>query len=149
MLFLCTGNYFRSRFAAAIFDHLAAQAGLPVRARSAGLEPGCATRNPGPISPYTLAALRRRGVALPDPLPIPRDASEPELAAAALIVALKDAEHRPMVAARFPAWVDRMRYWDVDDVPDALPEVSLGRIEVLVRELIAELADLVRGRRPG
>jgi protein-tyrosine phosphatase len=139
VLFLCTGNYFRSRFAAALFDHLAAQAGLEQRARSAGLEDRCWTRNEGPISPFTLAALRRRGVALPDPLPIPRDATTEDLASARLIIALKDAEHRPMVAARFPGWVDRIRYWDVDDVPIARPEEALARIETLVRALILEL----------
>jgi protein-tyrosine phosphatase len=139
VLFLCTGNYFRSRFAAALFDHLAAEARLPDRARSAGLEDQCWTRNEGPISPFTLAALRRRGVALPDPLPLPRDATAEDFAAAGLIIALKDAEHRPMVAARFPGWIDRIRYWDVDDVPDVRPEEALARIETLVRALILEL----------
>ena len=110
-----------------------------MRARSAGLEDQCWTRNEGAISPFTLAALRQRGVAMPDPLPLPRDATADELCAATLVVALKDAEHRPMVAARFPDWVDRIRYWDVDDVPDARPEDSLDRIETLVKALVVEL----------
>ena len=139
VLFLCTGNYFRSRFAAALFDHLAVEAGLEWQARSAGLAEECWTHNPGPISPHTLAALRHRGVALPASLATPRDITAEALAAAALVIALKDAEHRPMVAARFPAWVERIRYWDVDDVPIARPEDALARVDTLVRALILEL----------
>ena len=37
VLFVCTGNYYRSRFAEAVFNHLAAARGLPWRAVSRGL----------------------------------------------------------------------------------------------------------------
>jgi protein-tyrosine phosphatase len=139
VLFLCTGNYFRSRFAELLFNDLAARAALPVRARSAGLAAQCHTRNLGPISRHTLAALRARGVAAEDPPRLPRDVTEEDLAGAELVIALKEREHRPMLAERFPGWPDRIRYWDVDDIPRVPAAEALGRIEELVRALVAEL----------
>jgi protein-tyrosine phosphatase len=140
VLFLCTGNYFRSRFAEELFNHLAAERGLAARASSAGLEHACHLRNPGPISPHTAAGLRARGLALDAAPRPPRDITEEELAQAPLIVAMKGAEHRPMVQARFPAFARRIRYWDVDDLPDVAPGDALAKIEALVRALLEELA---------
>ena len=37
LLFLCTGNYYRSRYAEELFNHRAAPAGLNWRAQSRGL----------------------------------------------------------------------------------------------------------------
>src|SRR5260370_39303693 len=37
VLFLCTGNYYRSRFAEVLFNSVAAKMGLPWRASSRGL----------------------------------------------------------------------------------------------------------------
>jgi protein-tyrosine phosphatase len=79
-------------------------------------------------------------VTLPDPLPPPRDATAEDLASAQLVVALKEDEHRPLLAARFPGWANRVRYWDVDDLPQFPPEEILGKIERLVRALVDELS---------
>jgi protein-tyrosine phosphatase len=111
-----------------------------VRAVSAGLEQECHTRNPGPISPHTLAGLRARGVHVAEPR-IPRDVTAQDLAGADLIIAVKESEHRPMVAERFPAWADRVRYWNVDDLDLAAPPDALARLESLVRALVVELGD--------
>jgi protein-tyrosine phosphatase len=136
VLFLCTGNYFRSRFAEGLFNQLA---GPAARATSAGLAPGCHLRNPGPLSPHTAAGLRQRGIAVGDTPRSPRDASEEDLAAATVIVALKEAEHRPMIEERFPRAASRVRYWQVDDLPDIAPEDALAQIETQVRALVDEL----------
>ena len=37
VLFLCTGNYYRSRFAEILFDSVAVKMGLPWKASSRGL----------------------------------------------------------------------------------------------------------------
>jgi protein-tyrosine phosphatase len=140
ILFLCTGNYFRSRFAELLFNQLAAASALPVRAASAGLADQCHTRNPGPISPHTRAGLRARGIELEAIPRSPCDVTALDLARAELIIAVKESEHRPMIAERFPAWADRVRYWDVDDIPQVAGEEALARLDPLVRALVDELS---------
>jgi protein-tyrosine phosphatase len=140
ILFLCTGNYFRSRFAELLLNELAAREGIDARASSAGLAPECHTRNPGPISPHTRAGLVARGISLPSPRP-PCDVTAADLDAATVIVAVKETEHRPMIEARFAGWAHRVRYWNVDDVPDVPAAQALTKLETLVRALVAELKD--------
>jgi len=140
ILFLCTGNYYRSRFAEELFNHLAQELGLVYRAQSAGLAHDCPSRNVGPLSRHTIAALAERGIPLPAELRLPRDVNEADLENAALVIALKDSEHRPMVEASFPAFLERVEFWEVNDVPESPPSVALPQIERHVRELIARLS---------
>jgi low molecular weight protein-tyrosine phosphatase len=85
-------------------------------------------------------------VALEAPLRSPCDVTAQDLTAAALIVAVKEREHRPMLAERFPDFTDteRVRYWDVDDVPDVPAPAALARLETLVRALVLELSVVAR-----
>lgn len=145
VLFLCSGNYYRSRFAELLFNHWAERTGLAYRADSAGLCIDCHTRNPGPISIHTREALALRGIALPEPVRAPRDVRAQDIARAALTIALKEAEHRPLLRERFPEWCDRVEFWQVDDVADAAPSVALPMIERHVLGLVERL----RQREPG
>lgn len=144
VLFLCSGNYYRSRFAEHFFNHLASGAGLAFRAESAGLWPNCRTHNVGPIAHQTLERLRERGVTLPSAHRLPRDVSEADIRDAALTIALKEAEHRPIVAARFPAVLERVEFWHVHDIDQAPPSEALELIEQNVRALVARLATMRR-----
>jgi protein-tyrosine phosphatase len=58
ILFLCTGNYYRSRFAEELFNHHAELAGLDWVAQSRGLALKRGAHNVGPISPFALHALK-------------------------------------------------------------------------------------------
>ncbi len=140
VLFLCSGNYYRSRFAEHLFNHLAEAQGLPYRADSAGLWPGCRTYNSGPMSRDTIDALKERGIALPAALRSPRDVQASDIAEAALTIAVKEAEHRSIVEERFPELLDRVEFWHVHDLDRATPEVALPMLERHVRELVARLA---------
>lgn len=139
VLFLCTGNYYRSRFAELLFNHLAVQRGSRLRADSAGLAPHCWSRNPGPISVHVREALKSRGIAESVPLRAPRDVTDDDFQTASLVIALKQAEHQPMIRSRFPARLAQVRFWHIDDVPDAAPEVALPQIEAHVVALLREL----------
>lgn len=140
VLFLCSGNYYRSRFAEHLFNHLVRAAGLGYRADSAGLWPNCRAHNVGQISRDTLEALERRGVELPRSHRLPRDVTEADLRGAALIIALKEAEHRKLVLERFPRFLERFEFWHVHDVEDAPPSEAIPLIESNVRALIARLS---------
>ncbi len=138
ILFLCTGNYYRSRFAEELFNHLAAQAGLDWVATSRGLKPDPVC-NVGPISAFTSQAMAIRGLRPAEPVRFPMALSEEDLAAADVVIALKEAEHRRMVARQFPAWPDRVRYWHIHDLDLATGEQATAEIEELVVELISQL----------
>jgi protein-tyrosine phosphatase len=141
ILFLCSGNYYRSRFAELIFNHLIASTTLAYRADSAGLWPDCRRYNPDDISADTVAALVARGVELPRSHRAPRDVTSVDISNAALTIALKEAEHRSIVVERFPTLLARVEFWHVHDLEDAPPSEAIPLIERNVRALIARLAE--------
>jgi predicted translation initiation factor SUI1 len=141
VLFLCTGNYFRSRFAETLFNHLAARFGLGWKASSRALAPQPAARNVGPMAVVAIKALEQMGIrASADFARLPQEVATDELDQAHRIVALKQSEHLPMLQERFPIWVEKIEFWDVDDDPKVL-----GLIEKEVMDLTARL--ISGGRR--
>ncbi len=141
VLFLCTGNYFRSRFAEGLFNALAERQGLDWRADSAGLMTDYNPGNIGPISPETVRELARRDIVLEQPLRHPRQVRAADLAGAARVIALNESEHRPMLADQFPVWADRTEYWHIPDLGWWPARHSLGAIECEVEALIQELSE--------
>jgi protein-tyrosine phosphatase len=140
VLFLCSGNYYRSRFAEILFNHFAKQRGLDWHAHSRGLAKEFGKWNVGPISPYTVKAIEERGFRCPDPSRDPMHCLKEDLKSADRVIALKEAEHRPMLAERFGGWEDRVEYWHVHDLDGATPEDALREIEQRVNALIEGLA---------
>lgn len=61
VLFLCTGNYYRSRFAEILFNSVAGKMGLPWRASSRGLALERGVNNVGPMAVVAVKALEARG----------------------------------------------------------------------------------------
>ena len=138
ILFLCTGNFYRSRFAEIFFNWQAKQRGLQWIAESRGLALyGC---NYGPISRYTVDRLKEQGITPDEDPRFPLPLSETDLAAADHIVAVKEAEHRPLVEARFPEWRDRVEYWHVHDLDCATPDEAMPWLERELVRLIERLA---------
>jgi protein-tyrosine phosphatase len=140
LLFLCTGNYYRSRYAEQLFNTLAPAAGLAWQADSRALNLAAGTNNVGPISPFALQRLQRRGIEPAQPQRFPQQAQEQDFAQADLVIALKRSEHEPMVAARFAAWAPRVEYWEVHDIDVALPNVALGELDTQLEALLRRLA---------
>jgi protein-tyrosine phosphatase len=140
VLFLCTGNYYRSRFAEHLFNHLAAEYGLPWQAFSRGLATELVEEDAGPISPFTLQGLTKRGITLDVQVRPPMPLSEQDLASAHHIVALKQAEHLPLLSRKFPSWVEHVEYWHVHDIDFATPEDSLPQIEEAIQGLLKRLS---------
>lgn len=140
LLFLCTGNYYRSRFAEILFNTLAREGNLDWLAYSRGIATELGLHNPGPISAHALAGLQARGILDSVRRRFPLQVLDLDLRQADLVIALKEAEHRPLLQARFPAWVDQVEYWHVDDLEDAPPEQALAEIEQQVLALFRALS---------
>jgi protein-tyrosine phosphatase len=92
------------------------------------------------MSPYTLKALEAHNISCPQPLRDPLHCFERDLQAADLVIALKETEHRPLLAKHFPGWEERVEYWHVHDLDGATPDKALGEIEVLVRQLVERIS---------
>src|SRR5947207_6996376 len=98
VLFLCTGNYYRSRFAEVLFNSIAGKMGLAWQASSRGLALERGVNNVGPMAVSAIKALEALGVRATDAVVcLPAQVTSDDLEQAALIVALKLAEHLPLI----------------------------------------------------
>jgi protein-tyrosine phosphatase len=138
VLFLCSGNYYRSRFAEIFFNWHAGQRGLSWKAESRGL--AIDKFNPGPMSSHTTSWLQNCGITYDAYLRFPLDAAPADFAAAHHIVAVKQTEHWQMIERRFPAWLERVEFWEVDDLDCVGPEIALPQLEREVGRLLDRLA---------
>ena len=80
---------------------------------------------------------QRYGAVLP---PFPMQVQEDDLQGADLIIALQEAEHRPYLHTRYPAWVDQVEYWHVRDGVPTPAYDPLQEITCAVQQLIARLS---------
>ncbi len=135
VLFLCTGNYYRSRFAEVLFNSVASKMSLPWRASSRGLALERGVNNVGPMAASAIKALEARGLrAVAEFGRFPIQVTVEDIEAAHWIIALKEAEHLPLLQERFPAWTEKVEFWHVDDAPEVM-----GLIEQEVMSLVARL----------
>jgi protein-tyrosine phosphatase len=139
VLFLCTGNYYRSRYAEELFNHLARVQGLDWYAFSRGLAERVSPENVGPMSRHALQALRAKAIVPLGGARYPQPCSAEDLNQARLVVALMEAEHRSIVEQRFPDAASRVSYWHIDDVAFTHPSIALAIIDDRVDELISSL----------
>ena len=132
VLFLCSGNYYRSRLAEILFNHEASAAGIPWFAESRGL---LATGELKGISEHAAAYLKMAGLGelMAERPRDPLVADVEDLTGSDLIIGMCREEHRKMVEQKFLALAKamhktgRIRYWNVYDIP--------GRPRAIVRLL--------------
>ncbi|MEM1441401.1 MAG: low molecular weight phosphatase family protein [Verrucomicrobiota bacterium] len=137
VLFLCTGNFYRSRYAEALFNHLVTTVGLSWKAGSKGFRPYLAGED---ISFWVMEKLEQDSIPPALPQRMPEKVTKFDLAESSLVVALHEIEHAPMVKAQFPHWIDRVRYWHIPDIDVTPPAIALARIEHEVNALVEQLS---------
>lgn len=137
VLFLCTGNYYRSRFAEIFFNWQASRQNLAWRAESRGL--ALDPLNPGHMSRYTLSHLAQLKISVDDYQRFPQDLTTADLESSDRIVAVKETEHRPLLNVRYPAWLERVEFWEVHDLDCAGPDEALPHLEREVLGLLQRL----------
>jgi protein-tyrosine phosphatase len=139
VLFLCTGNYYRSRFAEELFNHRAEQADLDWMACSRGLALERGSSNVGLMSPHTREALRHRGIIPLSAERLPQACTLKDLTHADVIIALDETEHRQLLHTKFPGWEERVNYWVVHDVEVSDPIEAIASIDLKISRLVKRL----------
>ncbi len=121
VLFVCSGNYYRSRLAELLFNHYAESESAPWSARSRGLLERTAYRG---LSHSAIKYLEGRNLAhLADEPRDPRPLRFDDLERFDLIIGLSRDEHEGMLLTRFGqiprhlAKQGKLRYWNIDDLP--------------------------------
>jgi protein-tyrosine phosphatase len=139
VLFICTGNYYRSRFAEMLFNALASENNLDWNADSRGLALG--TSNVGPVYPRVLDRLKTMGFPMQADPRFPVSLDMTDLQTTDLVIAINESEHRPLMSQKFDGWADRALYWDVPDLNFMTTEDAFSRIEMRITALIKQLSD--------
>jgi protein-tyrosine phosphatase len=91
------------------------------------------------MSRFAHDALDAKGIAPEGATRDPRPCSLADFEKAQLVIALKEAEHRPLIERRFREVASRVTYWHVDDIEFAHPSIALAMIDDHVCELISTL----------
>lgn len=138
ILFICTGNYYRSRLAEILFNHYARQEELSFRAYSKGLE-AYIKRNTGPISPHTLSYLDTLNIPWPEVVREPVQLLEEDFRKYRALIFMDETEHRPMLDHYFPGFSDKVHFWQFQDVQfkepgEVLPDLA-EKVLLLVKDL--------------
>ncbi len=146
VLFLCTANYYRSRFCEELFNHGAARERLPWHGFSRALHAEPAALNHGPMSPLALDFLHKQRIRPVNSLRLPLAVTAFDWRTTERVIAVHAAEHRPLVGAAWPEHASRVEYWNVGDLDVTPPRVALP---ALVRRIDALLDELARNEPTG
>jgi protein-tyrosine phosphatase len=148
LLFLCTANYYRSRFAEMLFNHLAARCQLNWVADSRGIATILGADNTDVISEHTVNGLRCRGVSVGNNHRSPIQVQSQDFERADLVIALDEQEHRPYMEDKFPDWADRIEYWQVGDLHITTADEALQTADLEIRALVQRLSSQPKSVSP-
>jgi protein-tyrosine phosphatase len=147
ILFICTGNYYRSRFAEIVFNDVAKRQEIAAVAYSRGFRLNPA-KNKGILSPHAISYLSLLSISFDQPGQPTRLAAA-DLQGASVIIVLDEKEHRPMMKQFFPDWEDKVRYWNFEDDYLVSPSNVLPALKEKVLDLVTSLGNETDGARAG
>jgi len=138
VLFVCTGNYYRSRFSEIYLNHYCQQQQLPCQAFSRGFNT-MNNGNVGPLSVHAIHELNKRNIPLPGTRRYPLRLKQHDLWLATQVVLIKETEHRPMIQRAFPEWENKVTYWQINDIEDEAPATAIDKLETQLKQLLASI----------
>ncbi len=161
ILFICSGNYYRSRLAEILFNHEAQKSGLPWVAHSRGLLSARELKGLSEHAARYLHHLKLDHLAKHARNPVVVDVED--LTDSDMVIALCRTEHRPMIEQKFLTLAKalhkngRIRYWNIYDIPGRPPALvrllggghrgpsqpadsGTDHIALAVRDLVRELS---------
>lgn len=138
VLFICTANFFRSRYAEAYFNCLADWNKSPHRAVSAGIS---IDPKIGPVSSYSLYRMVERGI---DSKCMSLEAKKlysGDVESADVAICMYEKEHKPMMELLYESIESRIIYFDIPDINEISPNQSLDLVEKNVDILFNTIHD--------
>ncbi len=135
VLFICTGNYYRSRYAEILFNHISTEFQLGWRSFSRGFQES--TRE-APISPHAMNRLSDKYIC-PSQVRYPIKLKPSDLGLAHRVILMDQQEHWPMMKQEYPEWLDYVEYWNIQDVQFEKPHSALEKLERRIDLLIGDL----------
>ena len=142
ILFVCTANIFRSRFAEEVFNFLAIKERIPAKAFSAGLKVG--EYHVRKIYRPALEQLTKFNIKPKRPNELSVHINEVQLSKYDLLICMDEAEHKPMILSNSKLNDINFEYWDIIDEPKVQSDVSLPICFSKVKELVDGLKNKIR-----
>ena len=139
ILFLCTGNYYRSRFAEQYFNFKAKELHLNWLATSKGLLRDLSfAQNVGPISEFTVNYLMALNINV-DSSRMPVRVEYEDFTSVDRVVALSRDEHVPMMEKHFKPFVNKIDYFEIEDVHLESHETALPKLKKTLDQYILNI----------
>ena len=143
ILFLCTGNYYRSRFSEEYFNHYADKYNLCWAADSKGIMREFeGNGNVGPIAKHTVLELEKHKIQPKGVNRFPEYVYEKDFSAFDRVIAVSEDEHTTMLQNLWPNSISNVEYFDVEDLHLEAHETALPKLKIRLDELIQSIKEL-------
>ena len=137
VLILCTDSYLAGRCSEALCNAVVGRMGLAWTASTRMLARD-EVRKKAKISPVAANIFDAMKLRITEDFTVvPKDVTSEDFEKADRVVAVNQATHLPLLQERFPAWADKVEFWEVADSPEALKQIE--------HEVMDFTARLIRG----
>jgi protein-tyrosine phosphatase len=141
VLFLCTGNFYRSRLAEELLRGYSEIGGVDLVSDSAGLGPIPNPINIGPIRAEVIDYLAGYGMRPTGADRVPRKCGIEDIESSDVVIGMNEIEHRQMIEEQFPGIAPkRIRYWHVPDMEEDPNLTGPDLMDRNVKDLLGEIS---------
>lgn len=138
VVFICTGNFYRSRYAEAYFNCKAAWKKAPYKAISRGFR---VDPDLGPISTFALLRIVERGISADCFENRAKMLYQGDIESNDIAICMYEKEHKPMAEIFCESVEDRIIYWNIPDINENSSNKTLDLIEKNVDNLFDTIYD--------